>query len=87
MKPYKLHEGGTSVLDAEGNLVASCGFLPGRELADWKHMAAEIVRACNAHDDLLAALKYIEGRLPSHDTRSIQQARIAIAKAEGTETR
>ena len=46
-----------------------------------------IVRACNAHEDLLAALKEIERSLANHPTFAwhniVEIARAAIAKAEG----
>lgn len=51
--------------------------------------AAFIVRACNAHDDLLAALKRIVTAydLPGHwqdeVAQAMGQARAAIARAEG----
>jgi hypothetical protein len=38
-------------------------------------------RLIAAAPDLLAVLRYIEGRLPAHDTKSIAQARAAIRKA------
>ena len=52
--------------------------------------AAFIVRACNAHDDLLAALRYIASRVPSHRDDNLrplvadlqETALHAIAKAE-----
>ena len=42
--PWALHEGGTSVIDAEGKLVASCGFLPHKPV--W---------VCGANANLIAA--------------------------------
>lgn len=57
-----------------------------------KANAAFIVRACNAHDELLAALREmlaeLDGRIAPHgyiyrDTGGMILARAAIAKAEG----
>jgi len=36
-----------------------------------------------AAPELLETLKYVLGRLPAHDTKSISQCNAAIAKAEG----
>jgi hypothetical protein len=44
-------------------------------------LAAEVIRLRSVAADLLAVLQYIEGRLPAHDTKSISQAKAAIAKA------
>lgn len=50
------------------------------------YVSADVLRALlSEREALLAALRYIEGRLPAHDTKSIAQARAAIAKATGKE--
>lgn len=41
-----------------------------------------VVRACNAHDDLLAACEALMNSLP-YDKPAVAQAKAAIAKARG----
>lgn len=52
---------------------------------DHEANAAFIVRACNSHDDLVAALEQMTAHYEHLDDGdgSIQQARAAIAKAKG----
>jgi len=40
--PWQLHDGGTSVIDADGDIVASCGFIPYKSILESKANAALI---------------------------------------------
>lgn len=51
--PWRLHDGGTSVVDNEGRLVASCGMLPGRTVFEERANAKLVSLA----PDLAEALK------------------------------
>lgn len=72
------------IIDEGGVAVA---IIPERIDVPGDEYAAEIVRRCNAHDDLLAALARCEGRLSRHgdpdDSPAIEAARAALRVATG----
>ena len=54
--PWKLHDGETSVLGADGELVATCGFLPRRDIGDVKANA----RLTTSAPTMLEVLEEVE---------------------------
>ena len=77
---------------AAAGLSSDVPLVPLRSVTNEVWVAGDHIVRMNRRQDhrlereaLLAALRYIEGRLPAHDTKSIAQARAAIAKATGKE--
>ena len=60
--PWRLHEGGTSVVDNEGGLVASCGFLPGVTKFQSKANAGLISLAPDLADALRELVNTVEAK-------------------------
>ena len=82
--PEDSQENGINIMSAEGYYIAGVigGFSDGVQEAN----AAFIVRACNAHDELVAALRaYVENDDIGARLRSQRflNARAALAKARG----
>lgn len=72
--PWKLD--GTMVYDTEGHYVAKVSVEEGTA------NAAYIVRAVNAHEELLRALKHLAARMPNSEKEN-EWINDIIAKAEG----
>lgn len=71
----------TTVRAADGVVVAECA--TGRAIDNAIADAAFIVRACNSHDDLLAALREAVEQLERNFITVPENWLAAIAKAEG----
>lgn len=75
------------IYDSHGWAICNCTVYHGHESAEPKANAAFIVRACNSHDDLLAAIKAVIAldsctiAMQRSDPRAVA-LRAAIAKAE-----
>lgn len=67
-------------VDPSGLLVCDCPANVGNRIED----AAFIVRACNAHDDLVAALRAVDEELWSKpmSKETTEKVRAALAKAD-----
>lgn len=59
--PWRTYAGRAIVFDADGNYVAYCGQSHFIETEEQKANAEFIVRACNSHDELVAALEDLSG--------------------------
>lgn len=60
--PWRLHEGGTSVVDNEGHLVASCGMLPGKTVFEERANAKLISLAPDLADALKDLVTTVEAK-------------------------
>lgn len=60
--PWRLHEGGTSVVNNKGGLVASCGFLPGRSVFEERANAKLISLAPELLDELRDLVNVVEAK-------------------------
>jgi len=85
------HGNGYIIRDANNDPVANCHYTEPQSLILQEHQLANaefIVRACNAYDDMLEALKAIEpmtwndSPLLKIYAKEIEQLRAAITKAE-----
>jgi len=58
--PWRLHEGGASVIDADGLVVASCGFMPKKSIFEERANARLIVELPRMLRAIKDAVEWIE---------------------------
>ena len=79
--PWRLHEGGTSVVNNKGGLVAACGFLPGRSVFEERANAKLISLAPDLIEALIELACVVENKNNGCHSGSISlSTAIAILK-------